>query len=267
MGAVEDFVFKYFINPVYTGEGYNIYNTAVFAVLLIASLYGIHWMLRKIKVKFDAELFRALLPYALLGGLLRASADFLWTLGVPKHWLLITPGIYIVMFILTVATLAACLTTKHPKKNLQLAGFAYLALVGVFVLWGATTKAANWTFFLATLALAAGLSLVAAFAMKKLKVFSRENAAVGFAQSLDASATAVALAFLGYGEQHVVSGLITDVSPWLFIPVKLAVAIGAVYVIDRHSDDEDWKWLLKFVVLVLGLGPGTRDATRALLGV
>jgi uncharacterized membrane protein len=85
---------------------------------------------------------------------------------------------------------------------------------------------------------------------------------------LDASASAIAVAFLGYFEQHVVSGAIMDLgSPFLFVPVKMAVVLAALYVIDKEAKDERWNWLLKIVVLTLGLATGTRDAARVFLQV
>lgn len=88
-----------------------------------------------------------------------------------------------------------------------------------------------------------------------------------FAHSLDSSATYTAIALVGgYTEQHVLPSAIFGTLPiFFFIPMKLALASGVIYFIDTELEGR-WCWMLKFTVLVLGLGPGTRNLLTVLMG-
>ncbi|MBN3037072.1 MAG: DUF63 family protein [Candidatus Diapherotrites archaeon] len=55
--------------------------------------------------------------------------------------------------------------------------------------------------------------------------------------------------------------------PFLFVPLKLGIALLAVWAIETETKSSEWKWLLRLLVLVVGLAPGVRDAARILMGV
>lgn len=264
--ALEDFLFKFFINPIYTGEGYNIYNTAVYAAGLLLALFGINWWLKRERISVDKEFFWAVFPYILLGGLVRALADYMAAIGLPKHWLFITPGIYFLIFGVFLFTFIVSGWTSDRTKSTKELGWSYALLTMSLVVCCALWRGFDLIAFTCILAMVGGLSLVLWKALDLLKIRTPENMAVCAGQMLDASASAIAVSFLGYFEQHVVSGAIMGLgSPFLFVPVKMAVVLAALYVIDREAKDERWNWLLKIVVLTLGLATGTRDATRVFL--
>ena len=48
--AWDQFLLDYFINPVYTGEGYNVFNTLAYAVGLLVALYALQWGLKKYRI-------------------------------------------------------------------------------------------------------------------------------------------------------------------------------------------------------------------------
>lgn len=250
-----EFVQQYFITPIYTGEGYNIFNTVVYALLFIGSLYGVKWLLKKWRIKSNKELFWTLVPYIALAGLVRALQD-LWP---AKHWLFITPGIYLLFTALVISVLL--LTGKDLKKTRKI-GQVGFAIATMLLVLGA--KLLSIAALVAILALAITATAVLWQVFPRV-LASKENKTVVFSQLLDASATAVALEFYGYSEQHVVSGLLTSVSPWLFFVVKACLVIGALYMINNEKNE--WNWLLKIAVMTLGLGPGTRDLARVFIGV
>ncbi len=64
------------------------------------------------------------------------------------------------------------------------------------------------------------------------------------------------------------TGMIMSVgTPFLFIPFKAVVALAAIWAVKNYSDDKEWMWLLNLVILIVGMGPGVRDALRVLMGV
>ena len=88
------------------------------------------------------------------------------------------------------------------------------------------------------------------------------------AHFLDASATFISLSLFGYFEQHVVPRFfIGFFGPVSMFFLKIIVVIPVLYIIDRHTEDRNFRNFLKIVVLILGLAPGLRDTIRLLVGV
>ncbi len=92
-----------------------------------------------------------------------------------------------------------------------------------------------------------------------------------------AGATCSGAGFLGldippYSEKHPVSEVFLGfLDGWGFPLMKLALVLLIVYVVDRaryeENEDPDLIGLVKLAVLVLGLGPGTRNAVRVAMGL
>ncbi len=105
---VREFIEQYFIKPIYTSEGYNIYNTIVYGVLLLAGAYAAVKLLRRLGVKMDEKLFFAALPFVVLGGVLRGLEEFARITGaglLPVSALFLTPGIYLLVAFLAIMSL------------------------------------------------------------------------------------------------------------------------------------------------------------------
>ena len=258
-----DFFQQYFIEPIEKGTGYNIVNTITYAVVLIISLFILIKILKRLGIKLDSKLWSDLLPFVLLGGVLRALEDISF---FPHTWLLITPGIYFLVFGVAFVSILA---EKYTKLRLtRYLGISFLTLFGFVVL----TYAKNWGAFLLTIGLALICFIItfAVLMVLKVKILKGKNWQVLFAHVLDASASFMAVTFLCIGqvryfEQHVVpSALFSSVGTWVFIPIKIVVVLLALYVIDKETSKE-WNWMLKFTILVLGLGPGTRDLLTAFM--
>lgn len=129
-------------------------------------------------------------------------------------------------------------------------------------------------------ALAAQTTVAFAMAINLLLVFS---------QMLDAFATALGIDLNGYTEKHVLSAGVIDAFRgfagsigWpfgashptflAFAPVKLLVSLLVVWAIDVYSVEDSRRHptmigLVKFAIIMVGIGPGVRDFTRLSLGV
>jgi len=257
MWAVWEFVEKYFIRPVYTGEGYNIFNTLAYVALFIGGLYGVKWLLKKWKIKINNALLYSLLPYFIFAGLIRALEDF-WPV---KHWLLITPGIYLLMIALVGGLMVA---TGKNLKNMKKIGWA---LAGVAT--GLVVAAAYSTHFnIGWLITIGGIAVIITFIVWKIFptiLNSTENRLVTFSQILDGSVSAISISLLGYQEQHVVSGLVMQGSPFNFLLLKIVLVVVSLHLLNKKKSE--WNWLLKISILLLGMSPGIRDLARVFIGV
>jgi len=99
-------------------------------------------------------------------------------------------------------------------------------------------------------------------------IFTKENSSLLSIHMLDASATWAALSFYGYLEQHPLPRLVTDLfTPAGMFLLKLIVLIPVLYVINRYSEEGDYKNFLLILILILGLAPGLRDMIRLMAGV
>ena len=252
-----EFIDQYFIRPVYTGEGYNIFNTLIYAACFIAGLYLTKWLLEKWKIKIGKQLFYTFLPYFVLGGLVRALQDFV----VWKHWLLITPGIYLLMIALTGAILIG---TKKNLDKTKTIGWLLAATAAGMVFAAAFAGAYHLNWLIAIVGSAVTITALMWKVFPKI-LSTRENRIVALAQVLDGCASAIPIAFLGYSEQHVLSTWVMGDNPFVFLGVKIILVIAALHVIDR--DKSDWNWLLKLAIVLLGLAPGIRDLARVFMGV
>ena len=104
----------------------------------------------------------------------------------------------------------------------------------------------------------------------KINVFQNwnsYNSQIIAAHLLDASAAFVAVSVIGgYRESSVFTSFLFSQMPgWVFIPIKAAVIILVLHLVDKENNNET-RWLLKFALLVLGLGPGLHNLFSVSMG-
>ncbi len=145
-------------------------------------------------------------------------------------------------------------------------------------------------------ALAGALVLLVVFACLMIpraladNVFMRPvNLLLVFSQGLDGFATALGIDMAGYEEKHVLSARVIDSfrdfavgHGWefgatyptflAFVPLKFALSLLVVAAIDIYSKDDARDrpaliGLVKFSIIMVGMGPGVRDFVRLALGV
>ena len=89
------------------------------------------------------------------------------------------------------------------------------------------------------------------------------NVAILGAHMFDASSTFTAIDIVGgFAEKHVVPVFFIGIFNTAFImyALKLVVFIPVIYIIERYFvEEKDLYYVLKFVLLVLGFGPGIRN--------
>ncbi len=259
MMRVWEFFRKYYLEPL--GKYYTLPATLTYALLFILATYLAYKLLKKLKIKFTERFFYSLIPFVLLGGVIRALRD---AEIIYKGPLFVSPPIYFLIFSLT---LFCILLAKAVEKRF---GFEKtLLLLGITILIPnlllALLAIKNIVTLFKILFLWCTFSLLP-FLFYKLKIISSTGASAISAQLLDACSASYSIALLGYGEQHVVSSIIISINPWLFIPVKLLVASLCIVLIEKHAKAEE-RLYLEFLIFMLGLALGTRNTLRASMAV
>jgi uncharacterized membrane protein len=287
---ISDFIYKYYIDPIKTGQAYNVVDTLTYAIILVLCVFLLYrWMssstyLAESGFSFDRNFILATVPYVILGGLLRVIED---TGMITSDWkyLLITPLIYFTLFffVIGVMFLSRYLTLKGITASfIQFYAFAGgLAVVVaslILLAFGMTHKGID-LFILAIIPLMGITATVIVWAVMKYAlgwtyVSDPVYLTLLFGQLLDASATSYGIDLhpsVQYVEQHVVGSFLIDLTGTAFVmfPLKLLVLFPAVYVMQlyrREANPAFWHLVL-LAMIVVGFAPGVRDMVRMVLYV
>lgn len=295
--VIDRFLWQYFWGPVVAdaGGGTAVYNgvtaqpgytliseigyglALVYAVVLLVSV------LRHFDVGHERTFPLLFTPFIAGGGLLRVLEDVSMHTGIlspPAQYFLISPIIYFTMFGIVFTTLLLGLGVdryvKHVTYQQVLVAAGLLFALGVTAgLLQHSTVTVAWM-FPATLGVAAAVLGVGYAASRFIApvttdVFTGVKSGVMYGHLLDASSTALSIAHLGYGEKHPIVAWAIELAgtAYVFIPLKLAVIGGILYYMtdEVRQDDPVFYNLIMLGIFAVGLGPGVRNMTRAVLGV
>ena len=136
--------------------GYTVVSEVVYAALLLFALIGVYFLLRGLGVGEDRSLLYGLIPFVFFGGALRVVEDALDAAAAaggsppityPLNALLISPVIYLTVFVITVAALLVSLQLVRAgraasfERPLAAIGTLVLALTLGILGWLAATTA------------------------------------------------------------------------------------------------------------------------------
>ncbi|NOZ58916.1 MAG: DUF63 family protein [Euryarchaeota archaeon] len=284
--GVREFLYEHFVLPLEEGSGYNIYNTLTYGILLILGSYGVLRLLRRLGVRMDEGLLRALVPYVVLGGILRALEEFARISGaglVPHTFLLLTPGIYLLVTLLVLAVLvpAAMLRDGDYHGPLRLAGTGMCALAGLLYLHDLYLVASGQAVsgfsgeplrlqlevFGGILLLSGAFALALLHPLRRLGMHSEVNLLIVWGAAFDAAS--VSLAHLaGYTAEQPLTQLMLTAHPLLYPLFKLGLYLLILYFVERDVPAaEEAHWLTKLILLVLSLPMGIHNSLQVLLGL
>ncbi|MBU1135808.1 MAG: DUF63 family protein [Nanoarchaeota archaeon] len=289
--------YEWFVEPILSNGWYNPINTLTYSVILIAAVFLVYKMLKKMNIHIDKYFFIAIFPFIFWGSSTRvlkdaATAGVLATPDLNAFYsapFFVTPGSYIITFSLALVVLLASLLLQklsHGKlpywKVMAVIGIALCAL-NVYLL---PIMAFEGFLIVAGLALFWTIVFFGLYYFFKTNTFRRFSDKIGLKQSsfkklwsfqntailsghfLDASATFIALSMFGYLEQHVVPRLLIGMmGPQAMFLLKFIIVLPTLWIIDKYADDGDFKNFLKIVVFILGFAPGMRDLLRLLIMV
>ncbi|MCD6367664.1 MAG: DUF63 family protein [Candidatus Aenigmarchaeota archaeon] len=249
------------------GHYYTLPATIVYAVLFSIAVFLVYkYILKKLNLKIDKVFMGSLVPFILLGGIMRSLED----VGFYSGYFFVSPGIYLTIFSIALTSLVVSLLLEkfvglEYWKTMVAIG-TFLCSVNMYFVLAMGIRA--WNGVLMILGLVGMWSLFFWLVhMKFPKYLSFQNFLILLSHLFDGSSTFVALTFFGFGEQHVLpTFLISHTGPWIMFPLKILVVWPVLYYIDKIEDDEFRIWL-KIAVLILGLALGTRDMLKVgLLG-
>ncbi|OPX64972.1 MULTISPECIES: DUF63 family protein [unclassified Methanoregula] len=279
--SVTTFIDTYYINPVRLDQPYNIVSTLTYAIILIIALLCIYRWLRWSGIAFDEKFIFATIPFVVLGALVRAIYDTHMVTS-DLQFLLVTPPIYVVTFLYTVAALVATRTleTKGWIRDFR-TGYRNIGIVSaaaVVLLLGSWALGHNGP-HIEVIFIIAGMTALATGAvwafMKYILKWNQVSEPLFvlliLGQMLDASATSygIDLSPVNYIEEHVVGTALiagTGTAFSMFL-LKLIVLFPAVYVLQlyRKEAEPDLWHLILFAMIVLGFAIGLRNMTQMIL--
>ena len=246
-------------------SGYTVFNTVIYTLILLIFIIAIIKMFKKIEID-PISIIYPIIPYIFLGSLIRALVDN----GIyPKTVFLITPGLYILVGLITIASLLFSLFL-YNRKDID---YRYtLSIIGVILLIPNIIMIPRLNiipiiYVLITWIIASSIFVLISYIIPFFK--DKINLSIISAHMFDASTTFIAVEFFNYSEQHVLANSLYqlfDTSLTMF-PMKIIVIVAVLYIIDQYFDDETIKSLLKLTVFVLGLAPGLRNFLTMAIGV
>ncbi|MFH0817031.1 MAG: DUF63 family protein [Candidatus Micrarchaeota archaeon] len=291
---------QYFINPIWDRTGYNPVNTITYGIIALLSAYLMFWVLKKEKVRMDQKFILSIIPFILLGSTVRSIVDAVDRGGMSAHkdalfgllgfvqdshvydygYLTVTPGIYIVIGLLTFFSI---LLANRLKKPLLAPIFGlFLWVPHLLILVPLMTY---WTYGLLVIAIALIGGLAGYFYLKKAGV-RPFLALVVFSHAFDGAATYVTINIWNkfepacskfghcYGEQHVVSSGIGELGNMLFAPIggyflffliKIIFSTVAAQVTEKDAKGEERDFII-LLLIIFGLAPGVRDILTLVTG-
>lgn len=266
-------------------SGYTVFNTVVYTLILVVFILAIIKMFKKLEID-PLSIFYSIIPFIFLGSSTRALVDN----GVyPKTVFLITPGLYILVGLITILSFlfCICLFTKKGidyRYSLFSIGIIFslpnmisfsnvnsTAIIHVILTWIFTSLIFLGLVFLVLYIKNNVLDSIDKIDLSKFLAKMKKykfNFSIVLAHLFDASTTYVAVEYFNYSEQHVLPNALNhlfDTYLTLF-PMKIIVIVAVLYIIDQYFDDLTIKNLLKLTVFVLGLAPGLRNILTLILG-
>lgn len=251
-------------NFLYLHPGYTVLNTVVFGIILGIAVILIIKMFKYIK-KDPKDLIFPLIPFIFFGSSARALVDN----GIyPLVLWLVTPGIYILTGFAAIATL---LISVYVERKTKFDYRYFIFIVGIILCIPniLNINYLNWTAFFEVIGTWAVMSSIFVLLGRKWSLLKDKfNLGVLSAHLFDASSTFIAIDFYGYGEQHVLPTALMNLTGTaaVMFPLKIAVILTALYVVDEYVEDDVIRNMLKLAIFILGLAPGLRDFLSLSMG-
>lgn len=255
-----DFIQNYFIGPIYTGEGYNVYNTIAYGLLLGVGIILAEELLRKLRIDINGRFVFGLLPFITLAAFLRSLVD---ARILPVSFFLITPGIFLTTFFIAVFAL---LIAKYLERSREIEYHKPLFAIGVILLiYPAALVLQNIAvpIYFVHIIILTGLSSGITFVIFKSLNFGKWEKYIVPAHMLDASATFLAVEYLGYFEEHVFENFLIQMSGSALVIYPLKITVLAIVLAMLRRLEGGYFWY--FALMVLGYAPGLRDTLTIML--
>ena len=264
-------IYRYYINPIIYDTSYNPVDTVTWAVVLGLAILGLIRLFRRWHISMDERLVLSTLPYILAGSSLRVIEDA-DLVDAPWRYLLITPIIFFVVFLITAASLAITRKIRGEEfyRSYAAVGIAWTVLnLAILSTVGFKNAWVIFAVFVIGTAITGGI-LLCRRALPWLGFLDdRFNLMIIYAHMLDASSTYIGVDWFSYYEKHVLPTFLIDLtgSAAIMFPLKLLILLPVLSMIDRSIEDPSLRNLVKLTLITLGLAPAIRNTLRLALGV
>jgi uncharacterized membrane protein len=271
LAGLAAFVHRYYIDPIVYDTSYNPVDTITWAIILGLAMLGLIRLLRRWDLLMDERLVIATLPYILAGSSLRVIEDGN-LVAAPWRYLLITPLIFFLVFLITAACLILTRKIWGERFHARYAAIGFLWTLFNLVVLSTLGFRNAWVIaavFLLGTALAGGILLCGRRLSALEFLEERFNQMIIYAHMLDASSTYFGVDWFGYYEKHVVPTFLIDLtgSAAIMFPLKLAILLPVLYMIGKSMQEPSLRNLTKLTLITLGLAPAVRNTLRLALGV
>ena len=246
-------------------------------IVLVVGVAVVAWGLRRKRPAVTEDVVVAFAPWMIAG----AAMHVLFALGALPETIAPffgTPASYLTTFVVGGATwLAVAQRGSEVSGPLAAVGsLAAVGIVGAVLAWGFARGTLQPVWPLVGLIVAIAIATVTWLALSRtLPSVASTTGGVGalavFGHVLDGVSTAVGIDVLGFAERTPLSRIVLDAgaalpsaatigSGWLFVTVKLALAVLVVWLFADYVREEPAEgYLLLALVAAVGLGPGTHN--------
>ena len=237
-------------------SGYTVFNTIVYTLILVIFILAIIKMFKKLEID-PLSIFYSIIPFIFLGSSTRALVDN----GIlPKTVFLITPGLYILVGLITIISFLFCIFLFN-KKGIDYR-YSLFSLGLIFSL-------PNLIFF-SKVNFTALLNVILTWILSSLVFLGIVFLVLYVKSNISKNPEKINLSNSKEKKKkyHVLPNALYqlfDTYLTLF-PMKIIVIVAVLYIIDQYFDDLTIKNLLKLAVFVLGLAPGLRNILTLILG-
>lgn len=246
-------------------------------IALAVGIVAVAWGLRRERPTVTEDVVVAFAPWMIAG----AGMHVLFALGALPEIvtpLFGTPASYFTTFVVGGATWLA-FTYRNGEASGPLAAvgsLVALGVIGAILAWGFARGTLQPLWPVVGLVVAIAIATVTWLALSRtLPAVVSTTGGVGalavFGHVLDGVSTAIGIDVLGFAERTPLSRIILDAaatlptantigSGWLFVSVKLALAVLIVWLFADYVREEPTEgYLLLAVVAAVGLGPGSHN--------
>jgi uncharacterized membrane protein len=271
LSGLAAFVQRYYIDPIIYDTSYNPVDTITWAIILGLAIIGLIKLLGRMNILMDERLLLSTLPYILAGSSLRVIEDAN-LVAAPWRYLLITPLIFFLVFLITAACLIITRRIWGEKFPAKYAAIGFLWTFFNLAVLSTLGFENTWVIF-AVFLLGSALAGAVLFCGRRLSALKfldeRFNQMIIYAHMLDAVSTYFGVDWFSYYEKHVVPTFLINLtgSAAIMFPLKLAILLPVLFMIDRSMTEPSLRNLTRLALITLGLAPAVRNTLRLALGI
>jgi len=255
-------------------NGYNLYNTFIYTFIVFCC-YILFYRFLKAKlpeIKINKYFLYSVLPFVLLGSLLRILEQEYTGVWLIKHsnspleigFYFHTPGWLIFLGFLFLLCFSAAVFFIKDKKNYYKILIPLGLALCLPLLFYELIHINNLKILFFTLATTFLVYLIIIFVLKRTvpKIITPlENKLIILSQTIDSLATIFGIMFFKNQlyEQHPVSRIVIAINPFLFLIVKITLALLFITLVDKVIQKEEERIYIKTLIIILGFLTGIRD--------